>query len=147
MKKFRYRFEKVLTFRQHQEKQKQVELAGVLSAEQKQLRHIDSIHWDREHQKKAEVKLLIGKLDPSKLNIFSRYYIKLKQMEMVGTAMLKEVRKEVDKKRQVLLEAAKQRKIYEKLKENQLDKYMAEMNRRIQMENDDIGQNIYLQNK
>ncbi|MEE9441142.1 MAG: flagellar export protein FliJ [candidate division Zixibacteria bacterium] len=147
MKRFKYRFEKVLSFKKHLEKQKQRELAEVVDFEQKQKLKILEVLDDRANYQKREKKLLTGKLDANLLTRYSRYYMKLKQMEIGGRELLANIREELGKRRKVLIEATKQRKIYEKLRERHLDKYTVEMNLLTQKENDDIGQTMFLRNK
>lgn len=147
LKKFKYRFEKVLSFKKHLETQKQRDLAEVVDIEQKQKQKILEVLDDRSKHQKQEKKYLTGKINSSLLARYSRYYTRLKQMEISGRELLVNIREEAEKRRKILVEATKQRKIYDKLKDRHLEKYTAEMNLLIQKENDDIGQTMYLRNK
>lgn len=147
MKKFNFRFEKILSFRRHQEKLRQRALAQVRQLEEKQKQEILEIQQDRQKHIEEEKQLLVGALDANKLTNYSRYYLKLKGMELSGRDVLKKIRKEVENKRQDLVAATKQRKIYEKLKERHKEKYTAEQNLLSQKENDEIGTKTYLRRK
>jgi flagellar FliJ protein len=144
MPRFKFRFEKILAYRGHQEKQKQRELAKVRALEQEQSDRILGISEDRIATQKQEKNFLTGKLDPLRLTGYSRYYLKLKQMEITGREVLQQIAAEVEKKRQALVEATKQKKIYEKLKERYRERHDREYNLALQKENDEIGQQIFL---
>jgi flagellar FliJ protein len=147
VKKFKYRFEKVLTVRRHQEKEKQRELAQVVLQQQKQQDKIDEINRSRRRTQGEQRSQLVGKLNPLTLTWYSRFYLRLKHEELTGKDMLRQIGREVNKRRLALLEASKGRKIYEKLREKHLENYTAEMNRLMQKENDEIGQKVFLRNR
>ncbi|MEZ5359446.1 MAG: flagellar export protein FliJ [Candidatus Zixiibacteriota bacterium] len=147
MKKFNFRFEKILSYRRHQEKLRQRALAQVRNLEEKQKQEILGIQQDRERHLEEERQYLIGTINPQQLTAFSRYYLKLKGMEISGKDVLRKIQIEVSQKRQELIDATKQRKIYEKLKEKHKEKYVAEQNLLLQKENDEIGTKTYLRRK
>lgn len=146
MPRFKYRFEKILSFRRHQEKQKQRKLAEVRKLEQDQNDKISKVVEDRSRTQQQETGLLTGKLDPACLTGYSRYYLKLKQTELTGRELLRQIGVEVEKRRQALVEATRQKKIYEKLKERHRERFDHEYNLALQKENDDIGQQVFLRN-
>ncbi len=147
MKKFNFRFEKVLSYRRHQEKDKQRALAQVRNMEEKQKDEISGILRDRQSHFTGEKECLVGPIDTRKLTAYSRYYLKLNSMELSGREVLKKIQGEVEEKRLELVDATKQRKIYEKLKERHQEKYLAEYNLMMQKENDEIGMKTYLRGK
>jgi len=146
MRRFKYRFEKILTFRQHQEKQRQRELASVQQLEQSQRREISDLLSEQAETVKEKEHHLVGAIVPSRLSGFYRYHLMLKQKEVAGREMLRQIGKEVDKRRGILLEAARKRKIYEKLKERHRERFEHDANLLMQKENDDIGQKIFIRN-
>lgn len=145
MKKFKFRFEKILGFRRHCEMEKQRELADVLHRRQKQLDHLGSIREDRAGQQTGQKNQMVGIIQPTRLNGYTRYYLVLNQMESTGRAVLQQITGEADKKREELLEASREKKIYEKLKERHWEKYNNEVNLLTQKEMDDIGQKLHWQ--
>jgi flagellar FliJ protein len=147
MPRFKYRFEKILTYRGHQEKQKQRELAEVRKLEQEQNGKLSGILTSRESTQVREIALLTGQLEPTLLTGYSRYYLKLKQLEVSGREALRQIGAEVEKRRQALVEATKHKKIYEKLRERHQARHTHEYNLAAQKENDEIGQQIFLRNK
>lgn len=147
MPPFKFRFEKILAYRRHREKQKQRELAEVRALEQQQGERITRILDDRVAAQKKERRLLTGKLDPSRLTGYSRYHLKLRRMEMAGREVLGQIAAEVEKKRQALMEATKQKKIYEKLKERYRERHDRKYTLALRKENDEIGQLTYLRHR
>lgn len=111
--------------------------------EERQKQEILEIQSNRQRCLEEEKQLLVGNLDTMKLTTYSRFYLKLKGMELSGRDVLEKIQKEVEEKRLDLVEATKQRKIYEKLKERHKEKYIAEQNLLLQKENDEIGTKAY----
>lgn len=146
MRRFKYRFEKILTFRQHQEKQRQRELATVQQLEQSQRQKIGDLLARQAETRREKERHLVGEIVPSRLSGFYRYHLMLKQKELTGREVLQQIGKEVEKRRVVLLEATRNRKIYEKLKERHRARFEHDNNLLMQKENDEIGQKIFFRN-
>jgi flagellar export protein FliJ len=146
MRKFKYRFEKILAFRQHQEKQRQRELAVVLQLEQSQRQKIGDILAKQAETRREKQRHLVGAIVAYRLSGYYRYHLMLKQKELTGREVLQQIGKEVDKRRAVLIAATRQRKIYEKLKERHRARFERDTNLLMQKENDDIGQKIFIRN-
>jgi len=147
MKRFKFRFEKILDYRRHLEKQKQREFATAQIMEKEQRQKIDEIVSERNRFQSEEKGCLVGNVQPSRLVGYSRYFLLLKHMELTSRERLGEILKEVEKKRAALIEATKRKRIYEKLEDRYKNKYTFEYNRLMQKETDDIGQKIYWHNK
>ena len=77
--------------------------------------------------------------------VISRYLHKLKRDTILGQEVLKALKKEEDAKRRELLEATRERKKYEKLKEVQQDKHNSEIETVLAKENDETGVNTFRQ--
>jgi flagellar FliJ protein len=144
MPRFKFRFEKILSYRGHQEKQKQRELAAVRKMEQEQSDKITGILTDRSAAQQNELDILTGSIRPTQLTLYSRYFLKLRQMEVTGREMLRQIGFEAEKRRQALVEATRQKKIYEKLRERHLERFTHEYNLTLQKENDEMGQQTFL---
>jgi flagellar FliJ protein len=147
MRKFTYRFEKILAYRRHLEKQKQRDLAQVQQVEQNQRQKLSDIADDRVRTQGEQASFLVGAIEPRRLSGYSRYYLRLRHQELTGREVLKQISKEVERKRQILIEAARQKKIYEKLKDRHWNRFQHEYNLLMQKDNDDVGQKIYLQHR
>jgi flagellar FliJ protein len=146
MPRFNYRFEKILSYRRHQEKQKQRELAAIRKKEQGQNSEIAKILDNRTKAQQQGRAYLTGVLNPDHLIGFTRYYLKLRQLEFGGREVLQQIVREVEKRRLALVEATKHKKIYEKLRERHLERHIREANLALQKENDEIGQQTFLRN-
>jgi flagellar FliJ protein len=144
MRRFKYRFEKILTFRQHQEKQRQRELATVQQLEQTQRLKIADILGRQAETRRDKARHLVGAIVAARLSGFYRYHLLLKQKELADREVLQQISKEVEKRRQALIEASRKKKIYEKLKERHQNRFERETNLLMQKENDEIGQKIFI---
>ncbi len=142
MKKFNFRLERILQLKEHTEKEKQKVLAlathKVLTQESK----LHQIDWTRQQIQKDQIEHLTGAIDSGRLSIYSRYYLRLKKDELTGIAMLRALRKTQDEKRQELIEATRQKKIFEILKERRKARYYKELELSIQKEQDELASRI-----
>jgi flagellar export protein FliJ len=141
MRRFKYRFEKILVYKSHIEKEKQRALGEMLQKEQAQQSYLDTVHRSRSRAGSEERGFLVGTIDPRRLVRYSRYFLKLKKDDLTGRAVLAHIGKEVTKRRDALLKASQERKIFEKLREKQEARYMEESNRAMNKEYDEISQN------
>lgn len=147
MKRFTYRFDKILGLHRHREKEKQRDLAAAQLREKNQVDYLKNLATDRERHRLEERGHLTGRLNPVQLTNYSRYYLKLKALDISGRQVLKKITEDVSRKRDILLGASRKRKTFEKLKERLREKYNVELNRQLQRENDDIGQKIFMRPK
>jgi len=147
MKKFRFRLEKVLQLKSHLEADKQKQLALATQKVIRQISAIDEIDRVRTDCKNDERKRLTGNINPRHLLTFSRYFLQLKKDEVKGQAVLGALKGEEGKRRQDLVEATKQRKIYEKLKERRHQAYREENARAEQKDQDEMAAQSFLKIK
>lgn len=146
MKKFKYRLETLLKVKAQLEKEKQREHAHALQKVFDQKDRLLSIDRTRQDNMDRQRECLVGSLSLAEMLIYSRFFMKLKRDTVTGREILKGLEKDEDKKRRALVQAAKQRKIYEKLKEKQRDKYNAEIELQEKKELDEIATNIFRTN-
>ncbi|MDD4050690.1 MAG: flagellar export protein FliJ [candidate division Zixibacteria bacterium] len=143
MKRFQFRFEKVLSYRRHQEKQKQRDLAAAENLRRLQEQTIAATLAERARLQQEQNRHMTGTVDPRRLNRYTRYYLSLKHRELADREILARIEKEAERRRMELIEAAKERKIYEKLEERHYERYQGEYNSLLQKETDDLGQKIH----
>lgn len=143
MKRFHFRFEKVLSYRRHQERQKQRDLAAAEQLRQRQEQKIAATAEERTRRQREQNRHMVGNVDPRRLSQYTRYFLMLKQRELAEREMLGRIVREVEKRRHDLIAAAKQRKIYETLEERHRRRYEAENNLLLQKETDDLGQKMH----
>ncbi|MBN1212270.1 MAG: flagellar export protein FliJ [candidate division Zixibacteria bacterium] len=148
MKKYKYRLETLLKVKSQKEKEKQREHAEALRKvyEQKErLTQIDSRRRDnlgRQRQVQEG-----GKFSVVDMLFYTRYFLKLKRETLAGGELLRGLQRKSEEKRQALVRAAKERKIYEKLKEKQKKKYDDEMETAEKKELDEIATNSFYFNR
>ena len=144
MKKFNFRLQKVMEFKEDIEKQKMGELA---QAENVLLLEVDKLEVlkKRESEYVAKVNDMReqGIIHPAEMESFCHYIDKLKIMQTVQIKQIAKAEKNVEAKRQILIKATQEKKIFEKLKEKQLAEYEAEFARQEQIFFDEIASNKF----
>ncbi len=139
MKKFRYRLQALLKVKEHIEKERQKDHAVALKNVHRQEDELRRIDGDRKNNLESQRKQLDGRFSVAEMLIYSRYLARLKREELAGDELLKALEKEAEGKRQVLVEASKERRILEKLKEKQAAKHRVEIEHALTKENDEIA--------
>lgn len=123
MKKFRYRLEPILKIRSHVEKQRQKDHASALQQVYRQKEHLSEIDKEKTRTFELQRTRLQGPIRTHQLLAASRYLVRLKRDTMTGTELLKGLERETERKRQLLVQASRERKIYEKLRERRQTKF------------------------
>ena len=123
MKKFKYRLEPILKIKSHAEKQRQKEHAAALQQVYRQKEQLSAIDTERDRTFAFQRIKLQGSIQTQQLLAASRYLVRLKRDTMTGTELLKGLERESERKRQLLVQAAKERKVYEKLRERRQAKF------------------------
>ena len=142
MKKFRYRLEPILRLKEHLEKEKQKVHSSALQQVYSQKDILQSIDVDRLGQQDQMRLFLEGSININCLTAYNRYFSKLQRDEFTGRELLRTFYKNAEEKRLELVEATKQRKIYEKLKEKHREYHKKETNMASQKEQDEIAGQI-----
>ena len=115
--------EPLLKMKEHQEKERQKILAAIQQKRLNQEEEIQNIYIEKtsvleNNQKKIETSFTVAEM-----LIYSRYLHKLKRDNLVSNELLKAITNDEKEKRKLLLEAARERKKYEKLRDKQRDKF------------------------
>jgi flagellar export protein FliJ len=90
---------------------------------------------------------MAGSLSLAEMLVYTRYIFKLKRDMLTGGEMLNALKKSEDEKRQLLVEASKERKIYQKLKERRREQFDHDVNMQSNKENDETALNSFRQKK
>ena len=145
MKKFKFRLEPLKKIKEHIEKQRQKEHADAVhrvNAQQERLADIEHSRLNvMQHQR--EKQLTTPTVTPVELLTYSRYYLKLKRETLAGQEFLRGLETEAETKRRKLVDASRERKIYEKLKERQNAKFNQSAEQVLSKENDEIATNTF----
>ena len=138
-KKFKFRLDPLLKLRKHREKERQKEHAAAVAEADKQKQLNGDIDTARVNTLDYQRTRLAGKLSIPEALIHSRYIMKLKRERMAGTELLHALQREAEKKRAKLVIAARDRKIFEKLKEKQQSRHRSKIERQDQKELDEVA--------
>lgn len=140
MARFAFRFARLLWLKETREKERQRELAAALrEAEAAQAALEDVERRLLERQRKAR-HALEGPVDPWRLLLASEDLARLREQRLAAEERLSESRRQVKERRQELLEAAKERKILEALRERDYEAFRSEEARREQRYMDELAQ-------
>jgi flagellar FliJ protein len=131
-----------LRLKAHREKEQQKIHSEALQNVYRQREYLNNLYEDRIVKQTALRRVLHGKLNIGQLLNFSRYFIKQKKDELSGVELLKAFKINSENKRKELVEATRQRKIYEKLKERRFDSYKRETLIHTQKEQDEIASQL-----
>jgi flagellar protein FliJ len=140
MPKFIFHLEGVLRQRTTAMEMRQRELAVVqtqMTALDSQLRALDASM--RATERDMRENRLIGKLDLAFLAAHRRYAIDMHRRALAIARKMAEVQVHIDQAKRNLVEASKQKKIIEKLRERQFHKWRHALDRREAAEMDEIG--------
>ena len=143
MPRFKFQLEGVLQHRKNIEEQKQRALAPIL-AEMQRLKNELSELDQTARTAVADLRdnRLTGHLDLSFLAAHRRFTGSVQRKAVALAQKMAIVQREIDKARADLAEAAKQRKIIEKLRERQLERWQIQQHRQEMEELDDIGMQL-----
>ena len=146
MSKFVFKFDGVLRQREHVETQRQRELAVVqqeMTGLQVELRALT----DAVHASTADLRdnHLTGRLDLNFLAAHRRFTLAMARKGAALVQQIAGVQKRLDVAQAALAEAAKQRKIIEKLRERQLERWRSEDARRVGAELDEVNMQLALE--
>lgn len=145
MKKFKYKFQRLLDIRTYQEREQQFKFAEVYSEYLKTENIInDSKNLKYDYFKNSSD--YINNLDIDSLILRDKAIIGLKHKIQINNIKLQEQKYLVEKEREVLIDKSKKKKTLEILKEKKFDEFKKEAEKIESNELDEIGQNIYLKN-
>ena len=143
MPAFRFQLEGVLRHRRNIERDRQRQVAVVqnqMNQLQAELRRLDQEAQD------ATVELrcsrLTGTLDMSYLAAHRRYMAALQRKAMLLVQRMALARRDLDEARKTLAEAAKRRKVMEKLRERYFQRWLEALNRKEMEAMDEIGMQL-----
>ncbi len=143
MKKFKYRLESLLKAKEHIEKEKQKQHAGALQQVNNQQQALKQIDQNKTTTLSKQCNGMIGSMSVAEMLIYSRYILKLKRDMLAGSELLKALNKTEGEKREALVEASRERKVYEKLKERRHEQFNESVRLQTAKENDEIALNSY----
>lgn len=140
MARFVFKLEGVLRHRQFVERQRQRELADL----QSQMNTLHNALRDLDQRAQANVddlrrNHLVGRLDLNYLATHRRYMLAVQQQAMELARQMAVLQRQIDQARAALAEAARQRKVIEKLRERQWERWKADQDRSEMNQLDEVG--------
>ena len=146
MRRFQFKLQTLLDIRMAREKEIQNELSRLINIQN--LERIKQEDYRRriatEHEK-FNRKIKDGEYSYSVALMFERFVDFANRVIANAQKRIESMEPEIQSVREKLLEASRERKVIEKLKEKRWEEYLYELNRETQKENDDINQKMYVQ--
>jgi flagellar FliJ protein len=148
MKKFKFTLQKLLDIREAFEKRIKNELAELVN-----LQNIERNKQIELQQRMLERKNVIRTLIQNKTFSYGEVMMYEKFTDSANKAIniaeykIKKMEPGIQRVREKLVEASKEKKVVEKLKERKFKDYLYKLNREIAKENDDMNQKIFLKKR
>jgi flagellar FliJ protein len=146
-KKFKFRLEPLLKIREHREKERQKDHAAAVGKVHEQKDAVEGIDNERISTMDYQRGKSVGRLLIAEALVYSRYLMRLKRERIAGVELLHGLQKEAEQKRQELVEAARERKIFDLLKEKQQQRHREEAEKADQKELDEVAVGAYRRRK
>lgn len=146
-KKFKFRLAPLLKIREYREKERQREHAAAVDKVLAQKDKLLSMDQSKLQTLDEQRERLGGKISVAEALIYSRYLMKLKRDRLTGNELLRGLEKEAERRRVRLVQAARERKVFELLKEKQMARYKAALDKADQKELDEIASVGFIRNK
>lgn len=148
MKKFKFRLQRLLEIKEAAEKEIKNELAAIVAVQNVERTRQDELRTSIDlHRKNFREKMKEGKYRIAEGIYLEKYLdISYRAIDVAGKR-IEEIEPEVQGVRESLVEASRERKVVEKLRERKQEEYNYHVNNEIAKENDDINQKIYLRKK
>ncbi len=143
MKKFKYRLEALLKAKEHIEKEKQKRHAAALQQVHNQQQALNRIEGHKVTTLSGQRRGMTGSMSMAEMLVYCRYILKLKRDMLAGGELLKALKKTEREERHSLVQASKERKVYEKLKERRREQFNNDVRLQTTKENDEIALNSF----
>ncbi|GEM_PF-984708 len=144
MKRFRFRLQKLLQVKTYNKMQKQKELSQAERARRMEEAHLALLHQHLHDEINALKTVSRDRVDVSRLTRSVYYQHRLLVNMVTQERVIAEARRKEEIKRGQLIEATKEEKTFEKLKERQQYRYLVEVDHLMQKEIDEISKNIFV---
>ena len=144
MKRFSFRFQRLLELKQRKEDQRKAELGEVMAIFNRELDQIASLKRSFGSYRRASLALPDQRLDASLLGINASYLLRLQREIGEQQEHIDRIESMVEDKRGKLLEATRERRVYEILKERAEEEHKRETMRQERIQLDEIGEQLYV---
>jgi len=144
MKKFQFRLQTLLDIRISKEHAIKAELAMLIAKQNEEIAMQEEYRRKvKEHYNKLSKKMRDGTFSYSEALMCERFAYNAQKAIDLSIKRVEQMQPEIDRVRQKLIQASKERKVVERLKEKKYEEYMYQFNREMGKELDDLNQRIY----
>ena len=144
MKKFQFRLQTLLDIRISKEHAIKAELAMLIAKQNEEIAMQEDYRKKvKEHYNKLSKKMRDGTFSYNEALMCERFAYNAQKAIDLSKKRVEQMQPEIDRVRQKLMQASKERKVVERLKEKKYEEYMYQFNREMGKELDDLNQRIY----
>ena len=144
MRHFHFRFQRILELKESVEEGRKAELGeavALLNQERSYLEALDGTRATYQHLDQPA-----APCNPELLALNANYVLRLQREILEQLERIEQIQKVVEERRQNLLEATKERRVYEILRERAETTYQRQRRRYEQAQLDEVGEQLYLRN-
>lgn len=143
MRRFNFRFQRLLELKERQEDLRKAELGEVMAIFNNELDQLDELKRSFGAYRRASLALPDQRLDTPLLGINASYLLRLQREISEQREHLDRIEAMVEDKRVKLLAATRERRVYEILKERAEEEHRRENKRQERIQLDEIGEQLY----
>ena len=143
MRRFHFRFQRVLDVKERLEDVRKAALGQVVGAYESERRELERLHTDRDLQVATE-RPAEGRVDPGLMNMLADYGHRLERESGEQGEQVRLAQALVDERREDLMEATRQRRTFEILRERAAEKYRKHAQRKDLALLDEMGGQLHL---
>ncbi len=147
MRQFVYRFHRVLEIKERMEDVRKAALGEVVSVLNREEATLRDLQATRQKYVRSGIVQAETPVNASLLDLQSAYLQRLKRECAEKYEEIEQVEKVVEEKRKNLMEATKERRVFELLKEQREEVYKREQKRQERRLLDDVGTQLYLRRR
>ncbi len=145
MKKFHFKLQKLLDMREARENEVKNELMKVLGEQNKERALQDELKQKINlYEGRYRDNLKKGKFSSDETMMLLKYVDASRRAISDAEIRIQDMEPEINRIRLKLVEASREKKVVEKLREKKIDEFNYELAREIAKENDDMNQKIYM---
>jgi flagellar protein FliJ len=144
VKRFQFRLQKLLQVKTYNKMQKQKELSQAERLRRMEEAHLAMLQEHLHNEIEALKTQKRDHVDVSRLTRSVHYQQRLLTNMATQERVIVDACRKEEIKRGRLIEATKEEKTFEKLKERQQYRYLVELDHLMQKENDEIGKNVFM---
>ncbi len=144
MKRFSFRFQRLLELKQRKEDQRKAELGEVMAIFNREFDQLGDLKNTFGSYRNTSHAITDQRLDASLMGVNASYLLRLQREIGEQREHLHRIESLVEDKRGKLLEATRERKVYEILKERAEEEHKRESMRQERIQLDEIGEQLYI---